>query len=104
MYLVLKDYEGALRVYAIPTADGKYMMPDLHWYRWGGLCADFGPDASEGKLLAGGVLRCRDSEAADWGLEWTWQYSGENLGSRTDDMYVPKHCSEGRYVKFGMDC
>lgn len=101
-YLILKDYDSNIYVYWLPVKDNQVLMPDVHWWHWGGLCSSFGPDASNGKLLANGVIRCRDDIRPDWlSKEWRWTYDGKSLGKYTDDMERVKFTIEGRYLIAG---
>lgn len=102
-YLILKDYDSNLYAYWMPVKDNRILMPDRHWWHWGGLCSSFGPDALNGKLLANGEIRCRDVIYPDGSSspEWRWTYDGKNLGRYTDDMERVKFTIEGRYLIAG---
>lgn len=100
-YLILHDHGSAIRVFEIPLINDQVMLPDVHWFRWGALCTEFGPDMEEGLMRENGVIQCQDDEPPEWGDEWRWAYDGKNLGQYTDDMEVPRYQLEGPYVVIG---
>ena len=62
-------------------------IADINWDRLSTGCVRFGPDASGNRLVEGGKIRCHDSEMSDWSRrESVWDYSGKNMGERTDDI------------------
>ena len=90
-WLIIRDTEGEIYVYTIPLQDGKYLMPDLSWFRPGGFCVEFGPEMISEVVTKDSVIKCHDIEMYDWGRkEWRWTLDGKNLGEHTNDMYSPK--------------
>lgn len=84
-YLLLRDYDHQLYVYLLPIHDGKVLLPDIHWFRFGGLCEKFSPEIENGKLKKGGIIKCHDKLDNNWWAhEWRWSYDGKNLGKSTD--------------------
>ena len=91
-YFVIHDFDGQIRLFAVPYREGKYRIADLTWDRPFLPCEDFGPDADGSRLINGGAFRCRDESMSDWWRkESVWDYSGKSMGERSGDM------PEGRY-------
>lgn len=104
-YLVIRSPSSNLFVYEVPIRDGNFVLPDLHWWRWGIECKDFRPDTIDGKVTGDSVIRCQDSEVAEWSDWWRrelrWSIDGKNLGTRTEDMQVPKYVVEYNEIVLG---
>jgi hypothetical protein len=101
--LILRDFDKRIFVYWIPKSNEGFIMPDIHWWRWGGTCLNFGPDSVHGKLVKEGLIQCHDKNISDFSQssEWKWTYQGKNLGKYTDDMEGPPFNLEGNYVVIG---
>lgn len=103
-FLIMMDYDSSVYVYALPMMDDKVLMPDVEWWRAGGFCSNFGPELDGTRIKPDGVFRCHDE---GWGAgqmpEWRWTYKGENLGSHTPDLVVPKFRIEAHYVVLGRE-
>ena len=98
--LVLQDFDNQIRVFRMPIMDGKYMMPDLRWDRWGGACESFGPDGVEGRLAQDGVIRCHDPGLYEYQeAEWRWTYSGTKIGRWTADLLQLEVFREGDFLR-----
>lgn len=102
-YFIVRDNSGAVDTFAVPYKKGKgVLMPDVHWWRFGGRCQDFAPDHEGGRLLSGAQFRCRDTEfPTDFAKGWVWDTRGRNLGSngyRFDDLPRAPVRYSGSYV------
>lgn len=101
-YLLLRDYDQQLYVYLLSLHEGKVLLPDIHWFRFGGLCEKFSPEMENGKLKRGGTIKCHDKLDNNWwAQEWRWSYDGKNLGKSTDDLVKPKYSIKGDYLTIG---
>lgn len=98
--LILKEMSGNLLVFTVPTHEGKVLLPDVHWYRFGALCKNFGPENQRGKIIPDGKIRCLD-HAAEEDTERQWSYDGKNLGGYTDDMLTTKYYVDDHFLVFG---
>jgi len=101
-WLIIKDHQSRLSVYTIPTKEDKVFLPDIDWFRWGGLCKDFRPELENNLIKPNGTIRCHDKSDYEWGNhEWRWTYNGKNLGDHTSDMIQPRFKVEGSYLIIG---
>ena len=101
-WLIIRNYSGEIYVYAVPRHKGKYFMPDITWFRWGGLCDEFAPEVVNGKLKENGVSRCYDEGIGEWASgEWRWSLDGKNLGNYTSDMERTRFAVEGKHLIVG---
>ena len=86
-YFVLRDFDGAVRLFAVPHRRKTYWIAEFYWSRTAMPCERFGPDAIGNRLVEGGMIRCHDPGMSDWSRrESIWDYSGKNMGERTEDM------------------
>lgn len=93
---VIRDFDGALYVFGVPYWDGAYWLPEFDWSRPARPCAIFGPDNVDGRLVEGGMFRCREPEPGEFfRREHSWTYSGENQGYHTVDMKQADFRMEG---------
>ncbi len=99
---IVRDPQGAFRVFYVPMKGETYLLPDLYWYRSYVECEDFGPDNIEGNLLPDGVFRCRSWDEDTWyGRNNVWNYDGENLGPdspETEEMLRAKFEVDGDHI------
>lgn len=101
-WLILKDHDGQLYVYSVPTNEGQVMMPDINWFKWGGSCKHFHPETVNSQIKPNGVIRCHDDDISEWSAaEWRWNYKGKNLGRNTADMKTQRFKIEAGYVVIG---
>jgi hypothetical protein len=98
--LVIRETAGTLRVFEIPTYGDTFLLPDLHWYRFGARCRNFAPESENGVLRPDGVIRCLDTDSPQQ-AEYRWSYSGKNLGKHTEAMLVPEFFVEGKFLVLG---
>lgn len=95
-YFVLRDFNGEIRLFAVPHRRERYWIAEFNWYRPVIPCEKFGPDAEGSNLLKGGVFRCHDTDMSEWiSKENVWDYSGKNMGERTEDMPEAQYEREG---------
>lgn len=100
LVLIIKDWDGEIYSYLMPTKDGKVIMPD-RWWGWGyDYCENFGPDLGEANAIErSGYIRCHDADVPEWReTVWVWSYSGTAQSSWMDDMYSPGHEINGNYL------
>ena len=91
-YFVLRNFDGAVRLFAVPHRRDRYYIAEFYWSRPAMPCEQFGPDAVGNRLVEGGMIRCHDPDMADWSRrESVWDYSGTNMGERTEDMPEAKY-------------
>ena len=91
-YFVLRDFDGEVYVYSIRYYDDAYLIAEHSWDRPFMSCSHFGPDSVGSKLMEGGKMRCDDPDMSDWSRrESVWDYSGKNMGEKTDDMPEAEH-------------
>ena len=77
-------------------------MPDSRALGFGGLCARLEPEASEGRIVDNGVIRCSvPLSEAQTSENWRWSYKGKNLGVSTSDLAIPDFKLEGEYIVIG---
>lgn len=101
-YLIIKNFDNSFLVYWLPTYQNSIVMPDLRWYRWGGLCENFGPELVNGKIKKNGLIKCHDKEIEEYHInEWQWTLTGKKLGQWTDDMESMKSTVSGYYLILG---
>jgi hypothetical protein len=99
---VLRDPDGALHVFTVPTKEGAVVLPDIHWWARGALCKSFGPTPSGGIVTSDTVLSCHDPNLPEWQKsEDRWALSGRNLGRYTDDLPTTKYAVQGPYLVIG---
>jgi len=100
MVLIIKDWDGKIYSYLMPTKEGKIVMPD-RWWGWGyDYCENFGPDlAKNNRIAKAGHIRCHDIDIPEWRKkEWVWSYNGIAQSSWMDNMYSPGHEIIGNYL------
>ena len=98
-YFVLRDFEGAVRVYSVPYREGAFWIADLRWDRPFLPCIDFGPDSDGRMLVQGGAFRCRDDDLSEWWQrESVWDYSGRSLGVMSANMPETEYVLRGEFV------
>ncbi len=78
--LVVKRGDGTLDLWHIPKVQGKYALPDGHWWRPGPSCSDLSPDFSTRSIY------CKDPGAPEWTKAYRWGLDGKAL---TDAAWVP---------------
>ncbi len=101
-YLIIRDYKSNYRIFSIPVRDDRFLLPDVRWWRWGGLCSDFRPEIQKSKIIPEGVIKCHDQKFLnDPNPEWRWAYDGRNLGNYTENMFSVTHKVEGPYLIVG---
>lgn len=101
-FYVFRDPEGRLGVFVVPTKDSAVVLPDMHWWRMGALCNDFGPTLHDDEIASDSIITCRDTTPPSWVHdESRWDLTGHNLGLATDDLIVPRHVVEGRVLIIG---
>jgi hypothetical protein len=102
-FFVLKDFDGSLRVFAVPLKDGRTALPDVRWWRVAAWCDNFAPDSLDGRLTKSAVFSCKKAEP-HWSeqnaREWRWDLHGKNLGKFTDDMPRGRYILQGNEVVF----
>ena len=89
--LIIRDWDGEIYSYLVPTIKGKVSMPEKFW-GWGYYqCEDFRPTLnSDKRILESGVIACHDTNAPDWGKKvWKWSYDGKSKYHWIADMYAP---------------
>lgn len=89
--LLIRDWDGKIYAYLIPTKDDKVTLPDRFW-GWGYYdCSDFRPEVDEGgHLLKDGIIKCHDKDTPEWGASlWQWSYSGKPKDKWGIQMYAP---------------
>ncbi|UTW46364.1 hypothetical protein KFE80_05650 [bacterium SCSIO 12696] len=97
--LFFKGVGDELQVWRVLVKDGMVFMPDIHWWRPGYLCKNFGIFASEPE-----VLTCLDKEVPEWWQKhWRWNVSGKNIEQMVDDMEPARGGVEGKYFVYGKD-
>jgi hypothetical protein len=96
-YLFVRHEHGSLRVYEVPTHRGRFTMPDLQWWKDGGVCRVFEPDFSAKQF------RCNDPEATEWVREkLRWSLEGRSLHAGVEDMLsVAGYFSNGEFIVGG---
>ncbi|GAA5441842.1 hypothetical protein Misp06_00003 [Microbulbifer sp. NBRC 101763] len=98
-YLIIRNAPDDFDVYLLPNRNGKFVMPDLSWYRLGGLCSEFGPDLINGKTSKDSLIRCQDVDLEEWQVkEWSWTRHGKKLGRWTADMIPIKYKKIGKHI------
>lgn len=103
-YLIIRKSTDEFSVYSLPTKNGEVVMPDLMWFRWGGLCKRFGPEMVEGKIEPEGLIKCHDSDLDEYFVkEWRWTFEGKKLGRWTADLRTVSHKRSGKYLVLSMD-
>ena len=86
-YIAVRDFDGEVHLFSVPHRREKYWIAEFSWSRPVMPCERFGPDAIGRNLVKGGMIRCHDAEMSDWSrTESVWDYSGKNMGERTEDM------------------
>ena len=96
--LFLRTSDGELRVFEIPTVNGKHTMPDRAWWRPGHLCKKFEPNFNKMEF------QCNDPEANPWVQKtFRWSLSGKTLAPQTveDMVVVPGRTEAGGYFVIG---
>ena len=89
--LIIKDWDGEIYSYLVPTIKGKVSMPERFWSGVNYQCEDFRPVLnSDKKILESGEITCHDTNAPDWGKDaWKWSYDGKSEYHWIADMYAP---------------
>lgn len=86
-YFVLRDFDGEVHLFTVPHRRKMYWIAEFYWSQPVMPCERFGPDAVGKDLIEGGMIRCHDPDMSDWfRRESVWDYSGKNMGERTEDM------------------
>lgn len=110
-FMVYRKLNGELRVWQVPTDNGKVGMPDLYWWRPFYRCENFGPTMINGLVDESQPMRCHDQKLPSeaWGERWQWDLNGNALKVadqgklRVDDMLTMGGSVEGKYFVFMMD-
>lgn len=86
--LVLRDWDGVIYAYLVPTNNGRIPMPDRFW-GWGWYdCEDFRPELDlNGKIKKDGVVKCHDNNPNI--NSWEWSYNGSPRYKWLPVMYAP---------------
>lgn len=80
-FLFVRRPNGKLDVWHTLRRDGQHVLPDLHWWRPGMPCNNFGPDFDKG------IIQCFDPELYPWAKQnFIWSLDGKSLTKRVDDM------------------
>ena len=90
--LLLKDWDGVLHTYLVPTNKEGVPMPDRYW-GWGWYhCKDFRPETeANGKIKRGGTIKCHDQDSDRYSMQgWQWSYNGEPKHQWLPDMDAPE--------------
>ena len=61
--LLVKRPNGRLDSWYVPTLDGKHVLPDGHWWRWGLTCDVLAPD------FVLNEIRCEEYPSYRWSLD-----------------------------------
>jgi len=79
--MLLRQMNGELFVWSIPTRNGVIAMPDIHWWRPGKLCPSFAPDFSTG------AIACADPTFSAWEREHLrWRLDGKSISGVIEEM------------------
>jgi len=86
--LLLRDWDGVLYVFLIPTKNDSVPMPDRFWgWSWQD-CMDFRPELDvDQKIKKGGVIKCHDKNITT--NNWEWSYNGSPKYWWLPDIYAP---------------
>jgi hypothetical protein len=101
---VLRLSSGELRVFSVPYSNDRevYFLPDISWSRSWIPCEEFGPEVDSGQLAQDGIFRCHSGSPNEfWDEEHRWDFGGDNLGSHTEDLPVPRHEVAGQSLIIG---
>ena len=101
-YLIIKKSYNVYIVYHVYVSDDHVVMPDRAWFRWGGICKDFGPEVIDGEIKANGLIMCHDQDIEEGRKEqWRWTLEGKKLSQWTADMDLVKHSLDGTHLILG---
>jgi hypothetical protein len=101
-FLVIRQLDGAFDVFVLQTREGKFLMPDFHWWSSSGTCAQLSLPLPAGRLAPNGEIRCLD-ESPDGGNNdsWRWTYKGKNVKKFFSDFYSPQFVVEDGEIVVG---
>lgn len=90
--LLIKISESELKVYSLPTREGKFILPE-YWFWWGWLlCNNLGPESDDGlHVKKGGVIRCLDQDAPESYDQWQWTIDGGSSNGWVPDIIEFKY-------------
>jgi hypothetical protein len=98
--LVLRQYDGQLRVFVVSMSRGRAWLQEGHFPQWSYLlCNELGPDIRDGKLLPDGVIRCQDVTQDELALRSRWTYEGKSLNSFWANLWVPHYRMVGSHLQ-----
>ena len=103
-YMVVRNSESEFFIYYMMRNDeGATMLPDLHWWRGGWPCKNFGPTTEAGKITDNSIMKCHDPETNNYRPDITWKVTGEAIDHYYDDMErIEKYTIKGKYLIIGM--
>lgn len=103
-YMIVRNSETEFFIYYMLRNDkGATMLPDLHWWRGGWPCNNFGPTIEAGKITVNSIVKCHDPDSDDYRTEMTWKVTGEAIDHDYDDMErIEKYTIKGKFLIIGM--
>ena len=94
-YLFVRSSDDTLKVFEVPTTNGRFTMPDRAWWRPGHLCRAFEPDFSSKQF------QCLDPLAPAWVRKrFRWSLDGKSLAPELveDMLTVQGRISGGEFI------
>jgi len=86
--LIIKDWDGKIRSFILPSKEGKIIMPDGRWGFGYYHCSKFGPEHDDrNKIIKNGTIKCHDAEVLGWRTkEWVWTLTGISTTKYIENM------------------
>jgi hypothetical protein len=82
--LIVAAPSGKVSAFILPLRDGRVILPDLHWWRFGYLCADFRTETTDETITDSSIFECHDAELKGWPDNgWRWNIDGKTLSRRS---------------------
>lgn len=102
-WLLLRQHNGQIAVWDVPTQNHAVLMPDYFWWRPSWVrCEHFGPSLSAGTLNEALPITCHDAGlSAQQRQDWRWDIRGRSLSDNVESMLPTQGVVEGRYFVVG---